>query len=64
MKDFLGNELKVGQWVVFSGLEGASLDKGFVDSFTPKMVRITQVGRGARTWVVLKHPDNIVGIHD
>lgn len=40
MKDYLGNELEVGDQVVFVRLNYRDLMKGTIIKLTPKMVRI------------------------
>lgn len=45
MKDFLGNEIKVGDTVVYCRLHYRELSKGVVEKLTPKMV-IIKCGSG------------------
>jgi hypothetical protein len=40
MKDFIGQDLMVGDTVAFSNLSYRNLEKGVIDSFTPKKIRI------------------------
>ena len=61
MKDYLNKDLQLGQLVVFTGQNGASLTKGVVSSFTAKMVRITKTYRG-NPEIVIKSPENVVGM--
>lgn len=45
MKDFIGQPLEVGDTVAFSNLSYRNLERGIIDSFTPKMIRIKYTDR-------------------
>ena len=45
MKDFLGNELAIGDEVVHTQMEGAGLSRGFITSLGPKKATINYPDR-------------------
>lgn len=42
MKDFIGNELKIGDLVAYARNPYAELNKGFVVGFTSKKIKVGQ----------------------
>lgn len=61
MKDFLGKELKIGDFVVFDNFERTSseLKKGTVEGFTPTMVKIRIIDPYWQP-TTKKNPDKVV----
>lgn len=61
MKDFLGNELSVGDHVVFSrGTYSDNLTKGVVTKINPKMLRIRC--KPPKNWDERQYPSAVVKI--
>lgn len=65
MRDYLGQELKEGDFVVYADAHGrnagASLGRGVIESFTPKCVRVVS-SFGLRS--KLKDPDKVIKIDE
>lgn len=62
MKDFLGNELEVGDEVVFMQINYRSLVKGVVDRFTPQKVWIWHEKLNIGGKETLQDPSQVVKI--
>lgn len=62
MKDFLGNELQVGDNVVFVQLGYRNLCKGVISKMTPKTIMITHTMTNTCSTETKQFPNQVVKI--
>lgn len=64
MKDFVGQELNIGDYVAFGRPEYRDLVRGVIIRFTPPKIRVQYNGYNGHLYTHLIDPENVVKLNN